>query len=180
MFPDFSVESITLVYDDWHGLKDAYVEKTVNLHLDLEIFEHGTEKGSNEIALKAMGRAINKTVMIAELIECNSYNLSSTWSSNNGVVEYNGDGGWDGGRGYGGRGRVRGRGRGFRGCGRGYGGGDMQQDLGGYHDYGGLGAPFAQGRGRGRGRGHGCSWGCGRGRGRGQDFRSDGPVQAAA
>ncbi|KAI8002870.1 hypothetical protein LOK49_LG08G01268, partial [Camellia lanceoleosa] len=27
------------------------------------------EKGSNEIALKAMGRAINKTVMIAELIE---------------------------------------------------------------------------------------------------------------
>ncbi|KAE7995853.1 hypothetical protein FH972_000618 [Carpinus fangiana] len=27
------------------------------------------EKGSNEIALKAMGRAINKTVMIAELIK---------------------------------------------------------------------------------------------------------------
>ncbi|KAI8005036.1 MDIS1-interacting receptor like kinase 2 [Camellia lanceoleosa] len=208
------------------------------------------EKGSNEIALKAMGRAINKTVMIAELIEVdrfllvqprnylpclgdnnyfvqegmdtssagyqtpipvnqgkpwneydygegspnmrgrghggrgrgrgrvwsleyplgeldsnfdqeyiaqqiepalgdtsNSYNLSSTWSSNNGVGEYNGDGGWDGGCGYGGRGRVRGRGRGFRGRGRGYGGGDMQQDLGGYHDYGGLGAPFAQGRG---------------------------------
>lgn len=27
------------------------------------------EKGSDEIALKAMGRAINKTVMIAELIK---------------------------------------------------------------------------------------------------------------
>ncbi|KAI8004476.1 hypothetical protein LOK49_LG08G01316 [Camellia lanceoleosa] len=67
-------------------------------------------------------------------------------SSNNGVVEYNRDGGWDGGRGYSGRGRVRGRGHGFRGCGRGYGGGDMQQDLGGYNDYGGSGAPFAQGR----------------------------------
>ncbi|KAI8003151.1 putative leucine-rich repeat receptor-like protein kinase [Camellia lanceoleosa] len=80
-------------------------------------------------------------------MKCNSYNLSSTWSSNNGVVEYNGDGGWDGGRGYGGRGRVRGRGCGFRGRGRGYGGGDMQQDLGGYNDYGGSGAPFAQGRG---------------------------------
>ncbi|KAI7981452.1 Ribonuclease P protein subunit p25-like protein [Camellia lanceoleosa] len=228
MFPSFSVESITL------------------------------EKGSNEIALKAMGRAINKTVMIAELIErriaglhqntsIGSMDITDTWEPleegllllettchvsvititlskkeldtssagyqtpipvNQGkpwneydygegspnmrgrghggrgrgrgrVVEYNGDGGWDGGRGYGGRGRVRGRGCGFRGRGRGYGGGDMQQDLGGYNDYGGSGAPFAQGR-RGRGRGHGCSWGCGRGRGGGQDFRSDGPVQAAA
>ncbi|KAI7981457.1 putative leucine-rich repeat receptor-like protein kinase [Camellia lanceoleosa] len=78
-------------------------------------------------------------------MKSNSYNLSSTGSSNNGVVEYYGDGGWDGGRGYGGRGQVRGRGRGFRGHGRGYGGGDMQQDLGGYNDYGGSGAPFAKG-----------------------------------
>ncbi|KAI7981454.1 putative leucine-rich repeat receptor-like protein kinase [Camellia lanceoleosa] len=78
-------------------------------------------------------------------MKSNSYNLSSTGSSNNGVVEYNGDGGWDGGRGYGGRGQVRGRGRGFLGRGRGYGGGDMQQDLGGYNDYGGSGVPFAQG-----------------------------------
>ncbi|CAL5417633.1 unnamed protein product [Camellia sinensis] len=191
------------------------------------------EKGSNEIALKAMGRAINKTMMIAELIKrritslhqntsIGSMDITDTWEpleegllplidfllvqprnyspclsdnnyfvqegtgyifcgryqtpipvdqvtpwneydyegegspnmrgrgrggwgkgrgrDNNGVVEYNGDGGWDGGRGYGGRGRVRGRGHGFRGCGRGYGGGDMQQDLGGYNDYGGLGA----------------------------------------
>ncbi|GAV90938.1 Alba domain-containing protein [Cephalotus follicularis] len=84
----------------------------------------------------------------------------------NGVLEYNGDNGWDGGRG-----RYRGRGGNiFRGRGRGYGGRNMQQELGGYNDYGG-GAP-AQGRGRARGRG--------KGRGYGQGFRSDGPVQAVA
>ncbi|KAK2979631.1 hypothetical protein RJ640_020123 [Escallonia rubra] len=103
--------------------------------------------------------------------------------NNNGVVEYNGDGGWeggrgyggwDGGRGYGGRFRGRGRGRSYRGRGRGFGAGDMQQDMGVYNDYGGPGAMPAQGRGRGRGRG----WG--RGRGRSGDFRSDGPIQAAA
>ncbi|XP_058188788.1 uncharacterized protein LOC131306526 isoform X3 [Rhododendron vialii] len=204
------------------------------------------EKGSNEIALKAMGRAINKTVMIAELIKIRiadlhqntsigSTDITDMWepleegllplettrhvsvititlakkeldtssagyqppipadqvkpwneydyeggSMNNGVVEYNGDGGWDGGRGYGGRGRgqSRGRGRGYRGRGRGYGGGDMQQDFGGYNGYGGSGALPAQTRWRGRGRGLG--WGRGRGRGRGREFRSDGPVPAAA
>lgn len=85
---------------------------------------------------------------------------------NNGAVEYNGDGGWEAGRGYGGGyeggrggygggGRVvrggRGRGRGgYRGRGRGgYGGGDMmQQELGGYNDYGGAGSMPAQGRGK--------------------------------
>ncbi|KAI8015657.1 Ribonuclease P protein subunit p25-like protein [Camellia lanceoleosa] len=197
------------------------------------------EKGSNEIVLKAMGRAINKTVMIAELIKrriagihentsIGSMDITDTWepleegllplettrhvsvititlskkeldtssaglamehcdylivgdiiilrastsNDNNGVVEYNGDGGWDSGRGYGARGRGWGRGRGFRGRGRGYGGGDMQQELGGYNGYGGSEPPPAQGRGRGRGRS--------RGRGRGWDFRSDGPIQAAA
>ncbi|THG21197.1 hypothetical protein TEA_021432 [Camellia sinensis var. sinensis] len=144
------------------------------------------------------------------------------------VVEYNGDGGWDGGRGYGARGWGWGRGRGFHGRGRGYGGGDMQQELGGYNGYGGSGPPLAQGcevpkstihrvgyckifldssgftklskfiqilfivpsivfsisvfeqkaiwivAGCGRGRGRS------RGRGRGWDFRSDGPIQAAA
>ncbi|KAG5525308.1 hypothetical protein RHGRI_031853 [Rhododendron griersonianum] len=194
------------------------------------------EKGSNEIALKAMGRAINKTVMIAELIKIRiadlhqntsigSTDITDMWepleegllplettrhvsvititlakkeldtssagyqppipadqvkpwneydyegegspnirgrgrggrgrgrgrgrgSMNNGVAEYNGDGGWDGGRGYGGRGRgqSRGRGRGYRGRGRGYGGGDMQQDFGGYNGYGGSGALPAQTR----------------------------------
>ncbi|XP_028070901.1 keratin, type II cytoskeletal 1-like [Camellia sinensis] len=188
------------------------------------------EKGSNEIALKAMGRAINKTMMIAELIKrritslhqntsIGSMDITDTWEPlEEGLLpletthhvsvititlskkeldkssagyqtpisvdqvtpwnEYdyegegspnmrgrgrggwgrgrgrdkilcilnNGDGGWDGGRGYGGRGRVRGRCRGFLGRGRGYGGGDMQQDLGGYN--GGSGAPFAQGRGK--------------------------------
>ncbi|GFS46651.1 alba DNA/RNA-binding protein [Actinidia rufa] len=100
----------------------------------------------------------------------------------NGLIEYNGDGGWDRERGYGGRGRGRGRGLGYRGHGRGYGGGDMQQEYGGYNSYGGSGAPSAQGRWRGRGRGeHGLGRGRGgRGRGRGRDFRSDGPVQAAA
>ena len=51
-----------------------------------------------------------------------------------GVGEYNGDG-WDGGRGFGGRGRS------FRGRGRGYG-------AGGYYDYGDSDAPHAQGRGK--------------------------------
>ena len=62
-------------------------------------------------------------------------------------MEYNGDGGWDGGRGYGGRGRGRGRGWGYRGRGRGYGGGYMPQQSGGYNDYGG-GAFVGQGRGK--------------------------------
>ncbi|KAM7507912.1 hypothetical protein LguiA_018365 [Lonicera macranthoides] len=211
------------------------------------------EKGSDEIALKAMGRAINKTVMIAELIKrriaglhqntsVGSTDITDMWEPleegllplettrhvsvititlskkeldtssagyqppipadqvkplteydyegegspnmrgrgrggrgrgrgrgrgiyNNGAVEYNGDGGWEGGRGYGGGyeggrggyggGRVvrggRGRGRGgYRGRGRGgYGGGDMMQhELGGYNDYGGAGPMPAQGRGK--------------------------------
>ncbi|KAM3760045.1 hypothetical protein ACB098_01G165100 [Castanea mollissima] len=223
------------------------------------------EKGSNEISLKAMGRAINKTVMIAELIKrriaglhqntaIGSTDITDVWEPleegllplettrhvsiititlskkeldtsstgyqppipadqvrpwteyeyegegspsmrgrgrggrgrgrgrgnfNNGVVEYNGDGGFDGGRGYGGRGRGHGRSRGYRGRGRGYGGGIIQQDFGGYNNYGnnyGGGPAPAQGRGRGRGSGRGR----GRGRGRGWGFRSDGPAQAAA
>lgn len=219
------------------------------------------EKGSDEIALKAMGRAINKTVMIAELIKrriaglhqntfIGSTDITDMWepleegllplettrhvsvititlskkeldtsfagyqepipidqvkplteydhegegspsnrgrgrggrgrgrgrgSYNNGVVEYNGDGGMEGGRGYGGRGRGRGRGRGgYRGRGRGYGGGAMQQDFGGYNDSGEPGGMPAPGRGRGRGR-----W-RGRGGGRGRGGQSDGSVQAAA
>ncbi|KAJ0086769.1 hypothetical protein Patl1_08019 [Pistacia atlantica] len=109
-------------------------------------------------------------------------NLSCLYivNNSNGVLESNGDGGWDGGR-YAGRGRGRGRSRNFRGRGRGYGGGNMRQGSGGYYnDYGGGFAP-AQGRavtefyvGRGRGRGRA------RGRGRGQGFRSDGPIPAAA
>ena len=35
------------------------------------------EKGSDQIVLKAMGRAINKTVMIAELIKVDSVHFSS-------------------------------------------------------------------------------------------------------
>lgn len=64
--------------------------------------------------------------------------------NNNGVVEYNGDGGhW-----YGGRGRGRGRSRGgFRGHGRGYSGRYMQQESGGYNDYG-SGVASAEGRGK--------------------------------
>lgn len=60
----------------------------------------------------------------------------------NGAGQYNGDG-WDGGRGYSGRGRGRARGRAFRGRGRGYG-----SQPGGYNDYGESGAPPAQGRGK--------------------------------
>lgn len=66
-------------------------------------------------------------------------------------MEYNGDGGFDGGRGYGGRGRGHGRSRGYRGRGRGYGGGIIQQDFGGYNNYGnnyGGGPAPAQGRGK--------------------------------
>lgn len=59
--------------------------------------------------------------------------------SYNGVVDYNGDG-WDGGRGYGGRGRGRARGGSMRGRGRGYG------QQGAYYDYA-EGAPV-QGRGQ--------------------------------
>lgn len=212
------------------------------------------EKGSNEISLKAMGRAINKTVMIAELIKrrivglhqntaIGSTDITDMWEpleegllplettrhvsvitvtlskkeldtsstgyqppipadqvkpwvendyhgegspgmpgrgagrgragsgvNNNGVVEYNGDGG----RWYGGRGRGRGRSRGgFRGHGRGYSGRYMQQESGGYNDYG-RGVASAEGRGRGRGQGRF------RGRGRGRGFRYDGPIPAAA
>ncbi|KAK1263143.1 hypothetical protein QJS04_geneDACA019929 [Acorus gramineus] len=193
------------------------------------------EKGSNEIVLKAMGRAINKTVMIAELIKrrivglhqntsVGSTDITDTWepleegllplettrhvsmititlSKNEldtsspggrrggrgrGRGDYYGDGGYEGGRGGyegvrggyeggrggyeggrggyeggrggyeggrgygGGRGRGRGRGRGgFRGRGRGgYGGGEMQQESGGYDDYGGNDVPPPQGRGK--------------------------------
>ncbi|GFY96459.1 hypothetical protein Acr_11g0007650 [Actinidia rufa] len=79
-------------------------------------------------------------------MKCDKSDLSSTGAISNGVIEYNGDGGWDGGRGYGGRGRARGRGRGYRGRGRGYGGGDMQQEYGGYNGNSGSGPPPAQGR----------------------------------
>ncbi|XP_024977016.1 glycine-rich cell wall structural protein 2-like [Cynara cardunculus var. scolymus] len=231
------------------------------------------EKGSEEISLKAMGRAINKTVMITELIKRRVVNLhqitsigstdiTDMWEPleegllplettrhvsvititlskkeldttsvgyqlpipadqvkplveyenegdgspnmrgrgrggrrrgrgrgnyNNGGIEYNGDGGWEGyggwddGRGYGGRGRGRGRGRGgYRGRGRGYGGGAPQQEFGGYNDYGGSGRmPAPAGRGRGRGRWSGRDGS--RRRGGGRDLRSDGlPVQAVA
>ncbi|KHG13806.1 Alba-like protein C9orf23 [Gossypium arboreum] len=178
------------------------------------------EKGANEIVLKATGRAINKTVMIAELIKrriaglhqntsTGSIDITDTWepleegllplettrhvsiititlskkistsnsnrSSNiNGGMVDNRNGGWDGGRGYGGRARGRGRGRGFRGRGRGYGGGNMQRDSGYYNGNDPSGPLPGQGRG-GRGRGRG------RGRGPpGQGFRSDGPFQKAA
>ncbi|KVH99601.1 DNA/RNA-binding protein Alba-like protein [Cynara cardunculus var. scolymus] len=170
------------------------------------------EKGSEEISLKAMGRAINKTVMITELIKYEklykmlhlllaidgSPNMRGRGRGgrrrgrgrgnyNNGGIEYNGDGGWEGyggwddGRGYGGRGRGRGRGRGgYRGRGRGYGGGAPQQEFGGYNDYGGSGRmPAPAGRGRGRGRWSGRDGS--RRRGGGRDLRSDGlPVQAVA
>ncbi|KAL6218219.1 hypothetical protein ACLB2K_011434 [Fragaria x ananassa] len=234
------------------------------------------EKGSNEISLKAMGRAINKTVMITELIKrrvgglhqntyIGSTDITDTWepleeglktlettrhvsvitvtlskkeldtsstgyqgpipadqvkqwteydyegqgppsmrgsrrgrgrgrgrgSYSNGVMEYNADGGLDGGQGYGvfdgghgyggfeggrgyaGRGQSRGRVRGYRGRGRGYGSGSMQPESGYtvYNDYGG-GAPSAQIRGRERGRGRA------RGGGRGGGGRLDGPIQS--
>lgn len=89
-------------------------------------------------------------VLIQHLLLC-------VGSNSNGVVEYNGDGGWeggrgyggwDGGRGYGGRVRGRGRGRGYRGRGRGYGSGEIQQEFGGYNDYDGPGVMPAQGRGK--------------------------------
>ncbi|OMO92076.1 DNA/RNA-binding protein Alba-like protein [Corchorus olitorius] len=163
------------------------------------------EKGANEIVLKATGRAINKTVMIAELIKntsTGSIDITDTWEpleegllplettrhvsiititlskkeldsssigyqppipadqvkptaefeeneggNANGVVEHR-NGGWDGGRGYGGRGRGRGRGRGFRGRGRGYGGGNMQRDSGYYNGNGQPGPLPGQGRGK--------------------------------
>ncbi|GLT32115.1 hypothetical protein SLA2020_068040 [Shorea laevis] len=211
--------------------------------------------GSSEIVLKAMDRAINKTVMIAELIKrrivglhqntsISSTNITDTWEpleegllplettrhvsvitiilskkeldtssagyqppipadqvkpsieddheregsprmrgrgrggqGRNGVVEYNGNGGWDGGsgrihgRGRGGWGRGGGRGHRFRGRRRVYVGGNMQQESGDYNDS--REAIPAGGRGRGRGRDRG------RGRGWTQDSRSDGPVQAA-
>ena len=65
-------------------------------------------------------------------------------------MEYNGDGGFDGGRGYGRIGRGHGRSGGYRRRGRGYGGGIFQQDFGGYNNYGnnyGGGPAPAQGRG---------------------------------
>ncbi|XP_022725988.1 ribonuclease P protein subunit p25-like protein [Durio zibethinus] len=183
------------------------------------------EKGANEIVLKATGRAINKTVMIAELIKrrigglhqntsTGSIDITDTWEPleegllplettrhvsiiaitlskkeldsssigyqppipadqvkpstefedneggniNGGTLEQR-NGGWDGGRGSGGRGWGRGRGWGFRGRGRGYGGGNMQRDSGYYNGNGPSGPLPGQGRGRGRGRGRGTwSW----------------------
>ncbi|PPR89733.1 hypothetical protein GOBAR_AA30948 [Gossypium barbadense] len=165
------------------------------------------EKGANEIVLKATGRAINKTVMIAELIKrriagfhqntsTGSIDITDTWEPleegllpyqppiptdqvkasaeiegnegedsadtqgkghggqgkyggniNGGMVD-NRNGGWDGGRGYGGRARGRGRGRGFRGRGRGYGGGNMQRDSGYYNGNDPSGPLPGQGRGK--------------------------------
>lgn len=81
-----------------------------------------------------------------------------TVSFSTGVRESNGDGGrgygwyggFEGGRGYGGRDRGRGRVRGYHGRGRGYGGGSMQQEWSSYtvcNDYVG-GAPSAQGHGK--------------------------------
>ncbi|TYI44018.1 hypothetical protein ES332_A01G207900v1 [Gossypium tomentosum] len=177
------------------------------------------EKGANEIVLKATGRDINKTVMIAELIKrriaegllplettrhvsiititlskkvldsssigyqppipTDQVKASAEIEGNeggniNGGMVDNRNGGWDGGRGYGGRARGHGRGRGFRGRGRGYGGGNMQRDSGYYNGNDPSGPLPGQGRG-GRGRGRG------RGRGPpGQGFRSDGPFQKAA
>ncbi|KAJ7974036.1 hypothetical protein O6P43_004172 [Quillaja saponaria] len=93
---------------------------------------------------------------------------------NNGVLEYNRDGGMDYGRRYGGRSRGRGRGRGYRGWGRGYGDRNIHQGSAGYNNYR-AGPPLPQGLGRGRGLG-----GRGRGRGRGQGLRSDGTVQSTA
>lgn len=101
-----------------------------------------------------------------------SNTLLCVGGNNTGVVEYNGDGGWEGGRGYGGwdggrggygggwdggrggyGGRARGYGRGRggyrgRGSGRGYGGGENQREFGGYNDYGGSGVAASQGRGK--------------------------------
>lgn len=74
------------------------------------------------------------------MVGCDLYYVIGCAGNYNGPGEYNGDG-WDGGRGFGGRGRGRARGRGFWGRGRGFGG-----QPGGYYDYGELGAP--QGRGK--------------------------------
>ncbi|MBA0760278.1 hypothetical protein Gotri_023032, partial [Gossypium trilobum] len=65
---------------------------------------------------------------------------------NGGMVDHR-NGGWDGGRSYGGRGRGRGRGRGSRGRGRGYGGGNMQRDSGYYNGNDPSGPLPGQGRG---------------------------------
>ncbi|KAH9686004.1 Alba domain-containing protein [Citrus sinensis] len=163
------------------------------------------EKGANEVVLKATGRAINKTVMIAELLKrrvvglhqntsTGSIDITDVWepleegllplettrhvsaititlsrkeldSSSLGyqppvptdqvkpladyddgrVPEYN-NGHWDGGAGYGGRGRGRAAGRSFWGHGRRY-DGNMQQESEYYNGYGGSGALPPQGRG---------------------------------
>ncbi|KAM7275642.1 hypothetical protein ACFE04_017508 [Oxalis oulophora] len=157
------------------------------------------EKGSDEIALKAMGRAINKTVMIAELIKTRivdlhqntsiaSTHITDLWEpleegllplSNQKVAggNYNGPRDYigDGGRGVSRGGRGRGRGRNSRGRGLGYGG------QGGYNDYADdtLPANNRGGRGSGRGRGHGPGRYT-RQDGPGRYTRQDGPVQAAA
>lgn len=73
--------------------------------------------------------------------------LSCAGNINGGMVEHR-NGGWDDGRGYGGRGRGHGRGRGFRGRGRGYGGGNMQRDSGYFNGNGPSGPSPAQGRGK--------------------------------
>ncbi|KAH9752008.1 Alba domain-containing protein [Citrus sinensis] len=183
------------------------------------------EKGANEVVLKATGRAINKTVMIAELLKrrvvglhqntsTGSIDITDVWEpleegllplettrhvsaititlsrkeldssslgyqppvptdqvkpladyddgrdkgrrqarnggnfisncNNNGVPEYN-NGHWDGGAGYGGRGRGRAAGRSFWGHGRRY-DGNMHQESEYYNGYGGSGALPPQGR----------------------------------
>ncbi|KAF2293733.1 hypothetical protein GH714_004372 [Hevea brasiliensis] len=104
------------------------------------------DKGTDEVVLKATGRAINKTVMIAELLKISApipadqvkplAEYDDERGNSNGVVEHS-NGGWDGGRGYVSRGRGHGRGRSFRGRGRGYGGGNMKQKSGYYNGYGG-------------------------------------------
>lgn len=214
------------------------------------------EKGAHEVVLKATGRAINKTVMIAELLKrrvvglhqntsTGSIDITDVWEpleegllpiettrhvsvititlsrkeldssslgyqppvptdqvkpladyddgqalhgmpdkgrrdqgqarnggNNNGVPEYN-NGHWDGGAGYGGRGRGRAAGHSFRGRGR-QSGGNMQQESEYYNGFGQSGALSSQGRGRGRG------FGRPRGRSQGQGLRSDELVQKTA
>ncbi|KAK8522294.1 hypothetical protein V6N12_056009 [Hibiscus sabdariffa] len=144
-------------------------------------------ESAKEIVLKATGTAINKTVMIAELIKrrigfvrdlfflaITKISLPLMFGNIKGDMVDHRDGGLDGGQGYGGRGRGRGRGwgRGFRG----YGGGNMQRDSGHYNGNGPDGPFPGQGRGK-------CSFwvkSLVAGGGRGQGLRSDGAVQKAA
>lgn len=73
--------------------------------------------------------------------------LTCVGNINGDMVDHR-NGGWDGGRGYGVRGRGRGRGRGLRGRGRGYGGGNMQWDSGYYNGNDPSGPLPGQGRGK--------------------------------